>query len=36
MAELLYGLLVSGGAFVVVVVAGLYAESRWLGLPHRR
>ena len=36
MAELLYGLLVSGGAFAAVVVAGLYVENRWIGLPHRR
>ena len=36
MAELLYGLLVSVGAFAVVVVAGLHVESRWFGLPHRR
>ncbi len=36
MAELLYGLLVSGGAFAIVVVARLYAESRWIGLPQRR
>ena len=36
MAELLYGLLVSGGAFAAVVAAGLYVERRWIGLPHRR
>ena len=36
MAELLYGLLVSGGAFAAVVVAGLFVERRWVGLPPRR
>jgi hypothetical protein len=36
MSELFYGLLLTGGPFVIVVAAGLYIESRWIGLPHRR
>jgi hypothetical protein len=36
MSELLYGLLVSGGTFAVIVAAGLYVERRWIGLPRRR
>ncbi len=36
MAELLYGPLVPGASFAVVVAAGLYIESRRIGLPHRR
>jgi hypothetical protein len=36
MSELLYGLLVTGGAFAVVVAAGLWFDNRRSGLPHRR
>ena len=36
MAELLYGPLVPGASFAVVVAAGLYIESHRIGLPHRR
>jgi hypothetical protein len=34
--QLLYGLIVSGGAFAVVVAAGLYIEQRWIGLPGQK
>lgn len=36
MSELLYGLLISGGTGVLVIAAGLYIETRWIGLPRRR
>jgi hypothetical protein len=36
MSELLYGLLVTGGAFAVVLAAGLWFDRRHSSLTHRR
>jgi hypothetical protein len=36
MAELFYGLLVTGGAFVVALALGLYIEGRWFPIPRQQ